>query len=83
MTKRLKTACVVLVLAGTGGGLAGCGQKGDLFLPGENPNPPTSLLEDDADRPLAAPVEAKTTNEPAGIGTPDDRPADAVSENDN
>lgn len=26
-------------------GLGGCGQKGPLFLPGENPNPPQPLLD--------------------------------------
>ncbi len=84
MTKRLKTACVVLVLAGTGGGLAGCGQKGELFLPGENPNPPTPLLDEDADTPLAAPVESKTTDESSDISgdMPGDGPADAAAADD-
>ena len=83
MTKRLRTAWAVLVLAGTGTVLvlavAGCGQKGELFLPGENPNPPTPLLDEDADTPLAAPVESKTTDESSDISgdMPGDGPADA------
>lgn len=29
--------------------LAGCGQKGPLYLPGQNPNPPKSLLDESPD----------------------------------
>ena len=84
MTKRLMTAWVVLALAGAGTVLVGCGQKGELFLPGENPNPPTPLLDEDADTPLAAPVESKTTDESSDISgdMPGDGPADAAAADD-
>lgn len=35
----------LFVLLVTAAGLAGCGQKGDLYLPGHNPNPPEPLAE--------------------------------------
>ena len=85
MTKRLMTAWVVLALAGAGTVLVGCGQKGELFLPGENPNPATPLLDDDADAPLASPVEAKTTDEPSDMSgeSAGDGPADTAADDDN
>ncbi|WP_123657294.1 LPS translocon maturation chaperone LptM [Salinisphaera japonica] len=85
MTKRLMTAWVVLALAGAGTVLVGCGQKGELFLPGENPNPATPLLDDDADAPLASPVEAKTTDEPSDMSgeSASDGPADTAADDDN
>ncbi|ROO30977.1 hypothetical protein SAJA_03710 [Salinisphaera japonica YTM-1] len=79
------TAWVVLALAGAGTVLVGCGQKGELFLPGENPNPATPLLDDDADAPLASPVEAKTTDEPSDMSgeSASDGPADTAADDDN
>lgn len=35
----------LLALVVTTTALAGCGQKGDLYLPGHNPHPPKPLLK--------------------------------------
>ncbi|RJS92547.1 lipoprotein [Salinisphaera sp. Q1T1-3] len=47
--------------------LAGCGQKGPLYLPGENPNPPRSLLDD----PNADSSSANQSSSPAAPEAPD------------
>ncbi|WP_423822356.1 lipoprotein [Salinisphaera sp. SPP-AMP-43] len=64
------TAPALLVLIAIAcAGLAGCGQKGDLYLPGHNPNPPQPLVQqvgpsDDAgsDRPDQNPAEDRNDN---------------------
>lgn len=44
--RRMKSAVLApfVLLVGVGG-LAGCGQKGGLYLPGHNPNPPRPLVK--------------------------------------
>lgn len=44
-------------------GLAGCGQKGDLYLPGHNPNPPKPLVEP-ADKNSQENADSKHTDSP-------------------
>lgn len=55
---------LLLLIAVACVGLAGCGQKGDLYLPGHNPNPPQPLVQPagspgdaDNDRPEQNPAE--------------------------
>ena len=77
MSQRSKIVAAALALTGAAA-LAGCGQKGPLFLPGQNPNPPTPLLDEDSD---TAPIEAKTSAEPgdAARNAPDDRAAEPTA----
>lgn len=43
--------------------LAGCGQKGPLYLPGHNPNPPKSLLDESPDGSSSEPATPDSHNE--------------------
>lgn len=37
LRRSVRLAVILATLAAAGGGLAGCGQKGPLYLPGESP----------------------------------------------
>ena len=78
MTQRFTAGIAALALIGVAAALSGCGQKGDLFLPGENPNPPTPLLDDDDN---AAPGQSNPTQEPADTvaDARDDRSAEPAA----
>tara|TARA_B100002052_G_scaffold284994_1_gene297423 strand:+ start:183 stop:428 length:246 start_codon:yes stop_codon:yes gene_type:complete len=78
MTQRFTAGIAALALIGVAAALGGCGQKGDLFLPGENPNPPTPLLDDDDN---AAPGQSNSTKEPADTAADarDDRSAEPAA----
>ena len=78
MTQRFTAGIAALALIGVAAALSGCGQKGDLFLPGENPNPPTPLLDDDDN---AAPGRNNTTDASGDTAAdaPDDRSAEPAA----
>ncbi|MGB7755864.1 MAG: lipoprotein [Salinisphaera sp.] len=59
--------------------LAGCGQKGPLYLPGHNPNPPKPLIKPanpDGPNPSSDRQAGKASDAPAASSVPDSNRAE-------
>lgn len=63
-------------------GLSGCGQKGPLYLPGHNPNPPKPMLND-SDQPSDGDHKASDTSHPANNDANDSAGPMSVPADDN